>query len=165
MAARHFRLCRESEVDALRRQHRSDRVSVVPYGTHHRDLIPFLEKLAARPVNRGRSQTAKVAGLVALLGLSAPGGPADRAGVVIEGRLLAGANAVGHAVVHWPGNAPWFVNGNGAFGGVTPATAIGPVVVGFGVEQVPFQVDLPLGARKVALTLNLQTGRAIVSSR
>lgn len=43
---RHFRLCLQSEVDALRREHpREQRIFPLPYGDTHADLAPFLRAL------------------------------------------------------------------------------------------------------------------------
>ncbi|HVR99111.1 MAG TPA: tetratricopeptide repeat protein [Thermoanaerobaculia bacterium] len=41
----HYRLCRETEADGLRRQHQpEDRIRVLPYGPEHKDLAQFLSQ-------------------------------------------------------------------------------------------------------------------------
>lgn len=43
----HFRLCRDEEVEGLSLRHTDDDIRVLGYGSAHRDLIPYLEQLAA----------------------------------------------------------------------------------------------------------------------
>lgn len=42
---RHYRLCREREIEELERQHAGDRIAVVAYGPGHEDLAAFLRDL------------------------------------------------------------------------------------------------------------------------
>lgn len=51
---RHFRLCRNSELDELRREHPDEqRIFPLPYGNDHADLAPFLRSLL--PASGGTS--------------------------------------------------------------------------------------------------------------
>lgn len=51
---RHYRLCRDSEVDKLRQLHPpEERIFILPYGPNHSDLAPFLRRLkVAKAVGR-----------------------------------------------------------------------------------------------------------------
>ena len=43
--ARHYRLCRDGEVDAVREQHKGSDIYPIPYGPNHSDLPAFLNRL------------------------------------------------------------------------------------------------------------------------
>ncbi len=46
---RHYRLCRDSELDALVAEHRSDHIVPISYGSEYADLPIFLDSLAPKP--------------------------------------------------------------------------------------------------------------------
>jgi ADP-ribose pyrophosphatase YjhB (NUDIX family) len=81
---RHFRLCRESELDALRAIHESDGIYPLVYGKELRALAPFLERLkedagTAKPAMGAakapdsKSATVKAADIPVALGFIANG--------------------------------------------------------------------------------------------
>lgn len=48
MLLRHYRLCKNDEVEALEREHAADKVTVLSYGSHHAELPRFLRSLTPR---------------------------------------------------------------------------------------------------------------------
>ena len=55
--SRHYRLCTESEAEALRHEHEGEPIRVLPYGEGHGDLLPFLRGLRP-PGSAAEGQTA-----------------------------------------------------------------------------------------------------------
>jgi Ca-activated chloride channel homolog len=53
---RHYRLCLESELPALDKQHDDEQIYPLPYGTSHQQLAPYLNSLAAEAELRRRRQ-------------------------------------------------------------------------------------------------------------
>ncbi|HEX3128438.1 MAG TPA: tetratricopeptide repeat protein [Thermoanaerobaculia bacterium] len=57
MEGRHYRLCRESEIDTLEKQHREDHILPISYGPEYGDLAGYLGALvtkATKPADRPR---------------------------------------------------------------------------------------------------------------